>query len=265
MHPLLFQFGHLAIPTYGAFTAIALVAALALLIYFAKRLALNANKLWNLGLIGILTALVAARVLVVAEYFGAFRQHPFWVLGLTSIRAAWVGPAALLIGLFAAMLYALAEGLPLLRVLDCIAPAATLGIAIHRVGALFAGSGFGLPTEQAWGVTYTSGLSALWYHAPLGVRLVPVQLYEAAALLLILAALFFWLPRRTRDGELWGGWLFLAGIAGFFLGFYRAASLGAFWVHEVVFVVMVMASGAFLTGRKAKTGSYNGVNDPQHI
>ena len=226
---------------------------------------MDANKLWNLGLIGILTSLVAARLMVVAEYYRAFLQHPFWVLGLTSIRSAWVDPAAVLIGFFAALLYALAEGLPLLRVLDSIAPAAILGFAINRAGAFFAGTGFGLPTAQAWGVTYTSRLAALWYHTPLGVRLVPVQLYEAAALLLILTPLILWLPRRTRDGELWGAGLFLAGIAGFFLGLYRAGTPSGFWVHQATCVAMVLASSAFLMGKRAKAGSYTGVNDPQHI
>ena len=264
MHPLLFQIGHLSIPTYGAINAIALIAVLIALAYFARRLALDANKVWNLGLIGILTSLVAARLIVVAEYYRAFLQHPFWVLGLTSIRSAWVDPAAMLIGFFAAMLYAMAEGLPFLRVLDSIAPAATLGFAINRVGAFFAGTGFGLPTPQPWGVTYTNRLAAFWYHTPIGVRLVPVQLYEAAALLVILAALAFWLPRRTRDGELWGGWLFLAGVAEFFLGFYRAGAPSGFWAREAIFGGMVMASSAFLMGRRARNRSYTGVNDPQH-
>lgn len=265
MHPLLFQIGHLSIPTYGAFNAIALIAVLGALAYFAQRLGLDANKLWNLGLIGILTSLVAARLLVVAEYYGAFLQHPFWVLGLIASRSVWVDPAAVLIGLFAALLYAMAEGMPLLSVLDNIAPAATLGYAINRTGAFIAGSGFGLPTPQPWGVTYTSRLAAFWYRTPLGIRLVPVQLYEGAALLVILAAFVFWLPRRTGDGELWGGCLFLVGIAGFFLGFYRAGDPSAFWTGEAIFAAMVAVSPAFLMGRRATNRSYTGVNDPQHI
>ena len=247
------------------FNAIALIAELGALAHFARRLGLNANKMWNLGLTGILTSLIAVRLMVVAEYYGAFLQHPFWVLGLTSIRSAWVDPAAVLIGFFAALLYAMAEGMPLLGVLDGIAPAVTMGFAIDRTGAFFAGSDFGLPTQGPWGVTYTSRLAALWYHTPLGIQLVPVQLYEAAALLLILAGLMFWLPRRTRDGELWGAWLFLGGMAGFFLGLYRAGTPDGFWVREAIFGGMVLASSAFLMGRRARSGSYTGVNDPQHI
>jgi len=138
LYPRLLQFGHFAIPTYGAFTALALVAALAALAQLARRLSLNPNKLWNLGLIGILTALIGSRLLMIAVYFSAFREHPFWVLGLAADRGLWVGVFALILGIAAGLLYALAEGLPLLRVLDCVTPAAALGLVLNRAGALLA-------------------------------------------------------------------------------------------------------------------------------
>jgi phosphatidylglycerol:prolipoprotein diacylglycerol transferase len=252
LHPLLFHLGHLAIPTYGALIAIALVAALAALTYFARRLALDPNKLWNLGLIGILTALITARLLLVAEFFSAFREHPFWVLGLGATLNPWNAIAAALIGLAAVMLYALAEGLPLLRVLDCMAPAAALALSIASPGAFLAGADYGLPTGTAWAVTYASPVSAFWYHTPLGVRLYPVQLYEALASLAIFLLLSWWLPHRRQNGELAGAWLFLYGIAGFFLGFYRAADRTNLLVHQTVFFVMVIASAPLLLRRESR-------------
>jgi phosphatidylglycerol:prolipoprotein diacylglycerol transferase len=259
LHPLLFHFGHLAIPTYGALIALALVAGLAGLTHIARRIRLDPNKLWTLGLIGILTALIAARLLLAVEYFSAFRQHPFWILGLTSLQAPWIISAAALIGFAAAMLYALAEGLPLLRVLDCIAPSAALGFAVSGVGAFVAGVDFGLPAVRGWAVTYASTLSAFWYHTPLGVRLYPVQIYDVIASLAILAVLLWRLPRRTQDGELAGAWLFLYGIAGFFLDFYRAGQ-NHFFFHQLVFASMVIASAPLLLGRNS--GGYTEVDDP---
>jgi phosphatidylglycerol:prolipoprotein diacylglycerol transferase len=261
LHPLLYHFGHLAIPTYGALIALALVAGLAALIQFARRLGLDPNKLWMLGLIGILTTLIAARLLLAIEYFGAFRQHPFWVLGLTSLQSRWIIYAAAAIGLAAAILYALAEGLPLLRVLDCIAPCAALGFAISGIGAFLAGVDFGLPAVgSGWAVTYTSPFSAFWYHTPFGVRLYPVQIYEVIASLAIFAALLWRLPRRAQDGELAGAWLFLYAIAGFFLDFYRAAAQNNLFLRQLVFAFMVIASAPLLLGRNS--GGYTEVDDP---
>lgn len=274
MYPRFFQFGHFAIPTYGVLIAIALVAALSLLPYFARRLSLDPNKLWNVGLIAILTALIGERLLVVADYFSVFREHPFWVLGLAANRlpAAWIAPAALLLALAAAALYVLAEGLPLLCVMDCAALAATLPLAIASVGAFLAGAHYGLPTTSGWSVTYTSPFAWLWYGTPLAVSLYAVQLYAALAFVAIFLVLLWWLPRRKQDGELAGGWLFLAGLAGFFLDLYRPASQSHFWIHQPVFVAMVVAGGAFLLRRKSGASvpggpirNYTGVDDPQEL
>lgn len=262
LYPRLFQLGRFAIPTYGALTALALVAALAALLHFARRLALDANKLWNLGLIGILTTLIAERLLLAVAYFGAFRAHPFWVLGITASHSGWIFPVAVVTGFAAATLYVLAEGLPYLRVLDCVAPCAALGLTLNRIGAFLAGLDYGLPSAQAWGVRYTSRIAAFWYQTPLGVRLYPVQLYEALASLLIFLALCWWLPRRTQDGELAGLSLFLCGVSAFFLDFYCAAVQSSLFAHQAAFALMVIASAALLLRRKS--GGYTVENDASH-
>jgi phosphatidylglycerol:prolipoprotein diacylglycerol transferase len=280
LYPRLFQFGHFAIPTYGAFTALALIAALAALVFFARRLALDTGKLWNLGLIAILTALIGARLLLVAVYFGVFREHPFWVLGIGASHNApnaWIGMVAALLGMTAALLYVMAEGLPLLRVLDCVAASSTLGFALSSIGTFLAGADYGLPAGSAWAITYSSPLAAVWYGTPLGARLYPVQIYQAIAFLVTLALLLFWLPRRKQDGELIGAWLFLAGLFGYFLNLYRASSQSQFLFHQSIYVAMVIASAALLVRRKSgararsdsasgnSAGGYTVVDDPQHI
>ena len=251
LHPRLLQFGHIAIPTYGALTALALVAGLAAAVHFARRLSLDPNRIWSLCLIGILTTLIGARLLLVLTYFSAFRQHPVWVLGLTNIQSPWILGLSLLAGFGAAMLYALAEGLPLLPVLDCLAPSAAAAIGINRAGAFVAGLDYGTPTVLPWSVTYTSRIAALWYQTPLGVRLHPVQLYEAAASLLILALLLWWLPLRSQPGEVAGAWLFLYGFSSFFLRFFRAGSETLSLVQPIA-AVAVIAGGALWARRKSR-------------
>jgi phosphatidylglycerol---prolipoprotein diacylglyceryl transferase len=248
LHPLLFHTGSLAIPTYGVFTAAALLAALALCVVLARRAGLPADRVWNLGLIAILTALFASRLLVVAANLRVFARHPFWVLGLATVHGGWIAAGGAAAGAIAAALYSLAEGLPLLRVADAAAPAAALGFAISRVGAFCAGLGFGTPTSLPWGVTYRSAVAWLWYRTPLGIRLHPVQLYDAAASLAILVLLLR-LPRR-RDGEAAGAWLFLYGVVHFFLEFLRGdavpeSALGhIFTTAQGLAILAVVIAGA---------------------
>ncbi len=249
MYPRLLHFGHIAIPTYGALTALGLVAALAAVMHFARRLALDANRLWNLCLIGILTTLIGARLLLVVVYFKAFRAHPFWVLGLTNAQGSWISAASFVLGLIAALLYAAAEGLPVLRVLDCLAPAAAVFLVLNRIGAFLAGLDFGWPTTLPWGVKYTSLLSAIWYHTPLGIALHPVQLYDAGTSLVILRVLLWRLPRRRQDGELAGMWLFLYGAASFLFSLVRGDD--QLLLLQVAAILAVIAGGILWLGRPA--------------
>ncbi len=103
MHPRLFQFGHIAIPTYGVLAAIALVAALAMATHTARRLALDANIVWNLGLIGIFTALLGSRLLLILFHFRDFLAHPFWILGLVTIRSRSIFYGAVLLAICACL------------------------------------------------------------------------------------------------------------------------------------------------------------------
>jgi phosphatidylglycerol:prolipoprotein diacylglycerol transferase len=248
--PVLFHFGHFAIPTYGVFTAAALLAALAVSVQTAGRLGLRSDKIWNLGLIAILATLLGARLLLVATNLQAFRAEPFWLLGLANIPGTWVPLGGVAIGVGAALLYALAEGLPLRRTADALAPAAALAFAVNRIGAFCGGAAWGTWTQLPWGVTYRNVVAYLWYRTPMRERLQPVQLYDAALSLVLFGLLLTMIRRRPRAGEMAGTWLFLYGVGRFFLEFLRGDTAGerlldgALTFSQALAFVAVLAGGA---------------------
>lgn len=246
MYPRLFQLGHIAIPTYGVFAAIALLAALALATQTARRLALDPNKIWALGLIGIFTALLGSRLLLILFHPRDFLDHPFWMLGLVTVRSRDIFYGSVVLAICACLGYIFATRLPLRRTLDCLAPATALGLSIQNLGAFAAGSDFGSSTNKPWGVVYKHGLAQLWSGAPLGVRLHPVQLYEAVVMLLLLALLLFQLSRCTHDGDLAGTFLFVYGISLYFLNFYRGNR--RFVLHDAVTITQILGIAFVLTG-----------------
>lgn len=250
MYPILFHFDHIAIPTYGVCTAVALLAALAVSVRAARRTGLNAEKVWNLGLVAILTALFAERLLIVFAHLGLFRQHPFWLLGLMSVPNIWFTLGGVFLGLLAGLLYSLAEGLPVLRTMDALAPAAALAFCINRLGAFCGGSAWGTPTRLPWGVTYRSAVAYLWYRVPLGVRLHPVQLYDAASSLAIFVLLVGMgrAGRARQEGEIAGAWLFLYGVIRFFLEFLRGDPARQSLLGGAVTLAQLLATGAVVVG-----------------
>jgi phosphatidylglycerol:prolipoprotein diacylglycerol transferase len=245
LHPLLFHFGRIAIPTYGVLTAVALLAGLACAMLQARRLGLRSDRMWNLGLVGIIGALFGSRLLLVLANFEAFRAHPFWVLGLANIPGEWIALGGAAVGILAAIVYALAEGMPLLVVADAAVPGLALAFAINRLGAFCGGLAWGRPTALPWGVIYRSFVAYLWYRVPLGVKLHPVQLYDAAASLAIFVLLLAF--RTRRAGEIAGAWLFLYGVARFFAEFFRgdeAGLIAGLTPPQVLAIFAVMAGGA---------------------
>lgn len=253
MHPLLFHFGHIAIPTYGACTALALLSALAVSLFTARRAGLDPDKVWNLELIAILTALIGARLMMILFHPHVFGRHPFWLLGLVTLPDVWFALGGVLAGLLAALLYALAEGLPLLKTADALTPGVALAFCLNRIGAWFGGAAWGTPTHLPWGVVYRGPVAYLWYRVPLGVTLHPVQLYDAAVSL-GLFVLLVGMGRRggsRRDGEIAGAWLFLYGLLRFLLEFLRGDAArepllgGAVTLAQTLAVIAVVAGGLF--------------------
>ena len=265
MHPLLFHFGHIAIPTYGVCTAAALLMALAIAMACAQRAGLNTEKVWNLELLAILTALFGSRLLMIFAHPLLFRAHPFWVLGMVAGPGAWFALGGVVAGLMAAALYALAEGLPLLRTADALAPAVALAFSINRVGAFWAGLAWGTPTRLPWGVVYRSPVAYLWYRVPLGVAMQPVQLYDAAfSLGIFLLLVWMGRPGRAgRDGEIAGTWLFAYGVARFFLEFLRGDPErlplfgGAVTLAQALSVLAVLAGAALWLQREPAIARLN--------
>ena len=223
--------------------ALALLAALAATVYFARRLRLDPNKVWNVGILAILITLIGSRLLLIVFHFPDFLAHPYWMLGLTSVRSGSLFAGGVLLAICACFGYIYAVHLPLLRTLDVLAPALALALSIASLGSFAAGQGYGRPTTAPWGVVYTSRIAALWSGTPLGIPLHPTQLYESAVELLIFLLLAWWLPRRTQDGEAAGAWLFLYGLSHYLIGYYRGDTGGAITAQQWLAAVAVLAGG----------------------
>ncbi len=250
MYPRLLHIGHLIIPTYGVLVAAGVLCGLALAVALAQRNGLDADKVWNLGLIGIVAAVVGSKLLLVANNWAGFRAAPLVLLSLPTLRSGGVFLGGIALALLCCVLYAMRAGLPLLRTMDVAAPAIALGHGIGRIGCFAAGCCYGRPTSKPWGVTFTSRFAERTTGVPLGIPLQPTQLYESAVEFALCAFLVWLFFRRHRDGEVMGAWLFCYGVARFFLEFLRgdpgrgSAFGGAFTVTQTLSMLAVLCGGA---------------------
>jgi phosphatidylglycerol---prolipoprotein diacylglyceryl transferase len=220
VHPLLIQLGPIAVPSYGVFAAIGVLAGLFLSVRVARARGVDPDRVWTLGILIVISSLLGSRLLLVTLNWSDFRTAPLWMVGLAAMHSQWLLLGGCILGSLTGFVYALIVKLPLLRTLDVLAPSLALGHAILCIGAFWAGSSWGTPTSLPWAVIYNSKLSALWSGTPQGVPLHPTQLYKSATELVIFSVLMLLLP-RLKPGEVMGLWLFLAGISIFLLDFLR--------------------------------------------
>ena len=269
MYPVLFHIGSLIIPSYGAVAALGVLLALILALRMAQRLGIDPNRVWNLSVIALFSALVGSRLLLVVANWTVLRQHPTWMLSLAMVHHPLVAAAGAIIAIAVAAVYANAKGLPIRITADLLAAPIALGLAFEQAGALLAGSEYGTGTHVPWAVSYTSPLAARWSDAPLGIPVHPVQAYAALCFFAIATIVVLWLPYRRQNGDLAGILLMGSGVTMFITEFWRdpigrgALFQGMLKWPQVAGIVLVLAGSLLLLERKSdRIGTAPGEGSP---
>jgi phosphatidylglycerol:prolipoprotein diacylglycerol transferase len=191
VYPRLFGF----LPTYGVMLALAVLTAWFLWISLLRREGLPLREATDAGFWTLIAGLLGAKVTLYLVEWRLFLEHPRRFL--ETIRSAGVVWGGVLIGLIVLVILARRFHLPVVRLLDSMAVPVPLAQAIGRVGCLLAGCCWGTECTRPWAITFgaaaaeNTGVSA-------GIPLHPVQLYEAAANLIVAGLVFLVYRRRNR-------------------------------------------------------------------
>jgi phosphatidylglycerol:prolipoprotein diacylglycerol transferase len=267
MHPILFHLGPLIVPSYGVAVALAVLAALALAQWTARRSQLNAaagpRHAWNMIVLAVFAAIAIERLLLIVMNLSDLRRHPQWLLAIAMVHHPLLAGVGIAGGAIAIVAYARWAKLPLLVVLDCLAAPLCLGYAFEQCGALLAGSDFGrgVVSPGIWQVTYTSRFAALWSGAPLGEPVYPVQIYAASGSLILAVVLCLFLERSRRRGDVGGAWLVGFGVLLFLTEGYRdwegrgAVFSGWLDLPQLAGILFVFAGAAMLMSWRSRADS----------
>lgn len=220
MYPQLFHYGRFFLPTYGLLVATGVLLGLWISVRNAAKQGIDPDKAWNFGILVVLCGIVGAKVLYVIYDWNTY-QHWTDIFSLSTLQAGGVFSGGLIGALIAAVWYIRQQHMPALATCDAFAPGLAIGHAIGRLGCFAAGCCYGKPTDAWWGVTFTNPVANKLVETPLNVALQPTQLFEFAVELANFFLLTWMLKRKKFDGQVFGAYLILYGVARFLIEFLR--------------------------------------------
>jgi phosphatidylglycerol:prolipoprotein diacylglycerol transferase len=250
MYPILFQFGPLTVYSFGAFMALAALAAAWVVSAELRRHRYDPELASSMVFAAAVGGLVGARVLFIAEEWQGFLATP-WKYIFTGAGFTWYGG---FFGGAAAVSWVLKKNnLRWLVGADIGAPALALAYGVGRIGCHIAGDGdWGAVTDMPWGVAYTNAIVG-WAdpntgipYAP-GVRVHPTPIYEFLQAVLVFAVLWALRKKALAPGTIAWLYLILAGLSRFVVEFWRINPQVGFGLSEAQwFSLLLMALGSVL-------------------
>src|SRR5687767_10334827 len=154
MHPILFEIRGFPVYTYGVMLAAAYLLGLQFALVRARSRGLKPERVMDLGIWIIVSALVGAKLLLLVVEWDSYTRT--WPDLLTLVRSAGVFYGGLITAVAVALFYLWRHRMPIWSVTDVFAPGIALGHVIGRLGCFFAGCCFGRETSVPWAVTFHS-------------------------------------------------------------------------------------------------------------
>lgn len=191
MYPYLF--GNKNLPMYGVCFIIGIVASLLLLLFYIRRRSNKVSKDDTLyaACFALVGGIIGAKLLSIFTSIDYIKEYHIGIIDI--IRNGFVFYGGLIGGFFGYFIYGKVYKIPVLDLVDQGAQVLPLGHAFGRIGCFCSGCCYGRPTNSFLGVVYSHPSDPL---TPIGVKLLPTQLFEAAYCLIIFLVLFVINRRR---------------------------------------------------------------------
>ena len=243
MFPDLVDLGFLHLRTYGACMAVGFLLCWKLVERLSGRADLS-NLLMTLMVGGV----IGSRAAYVIEHWRAeFAAEPMKVIRVDQGGLMFYGGLVLSILVFFG--WCLWKRERPLRLADLLCTAIPLGHACGRIGCFFYGCCYGRDSDAWCAVTFPAGSPSWFEHGRRLVSVLPTQLFEAAALLALFAALLaLWRRWRAREGLVTG--CYMAGYAAIRFGieFLRGdprAEVGPLSISQAISLALAILGAGF--------------------
>ncbi len=232
MYPDLIDIGFLHLKTYGACMAVGFLLCWTLVERLSGRKDLS-NMLLSLMVAGV----VGSRAAYVIEHWKAeFAADPARIIRVDQGGLMFYGGFILALAVFFG--WCLVRREKVLALADLLAAVVPLGHAFGRIGCFFYGCCYGRDSDAWCAVTFPAGSPSWYEHGQRMVSVLPTQLFEAAALLILFCALMaLWRKRGGRNGLVVGAYMVGYAVIRFGMEYLRGdprAAVGPFSISQTI-------------------------------
>lgn len=214
MYPYLFNWEML--PMYGLLMMLGAAVAIIIAVFRKRGDDLKNIDVFLCGLFALVFGLTGAKL------FSIIGNLKYVISGQISIvaiiRSGFVFYGGLIGGVGGALLYMKLYKIKVLPMMDALVVGVPLAHAMGRIGCFCAGCCYGKPTDSPIGIIFTHPLDV---HTPVGVKLIPTQLIEAACLVLIFITLFIMSKKKVKAGVLTITYCLVYAVTRFIIEFFR--------------------------------------------
>ena len=219
LDPTLFEVVGLEVTWHGLFTALGVVAGVAMAVFLGRRVGFQEDAIYNVALALVIGGIIGARGLFVLENWSQFEDD---LGGIFSINTGGISIyGALIGGTIGAWGYAYITRLPNIpKAADIAAIGGILGMATGRIGDVINGEHFAESTSLPWGFLYTNADSPSVRSGFVDAQH-PAVAYELLGDLAIFAVLLLIYQRGMRSGVTFFSFMLLYGALRLGVSFLR--------------------------------------------
>lgn len=247
------------IPLYGLCWMIGIALAFIVALFLLKRAGLDAFDLACSAVFTMGGVVIGAKLLFIIVSLPTIIELKLSPMEL--IAGGFVFYGGLIGGALGLLLYVKLFKVELLKIVDVYAAVIPLGHACGRVGCFLGGCCYGMRYDGAFSYTYSEGV--LNANTPIGVPLLPVQLIEAASLLILFVPmLIIYFKKKPEQTGICGAiYLYAYAVIRFILEYFRGdkerGSFLAFSTSQIISILIIIFVTIFIImvrkKNKAKT------------
>ena len=218
---------------YGVIIAAGILLGLCVAAADQKRHGLDPNTIWDVAIYGIPAGIIGARIYYVIFYWESYRDNP---LSMFNLRAGGLAIYGGVIGaILTVLIYTRIKKLSFFATFDSISLGFLVGQIIGRWGNFFNREVFGgytdnffamrLPIDAVRARDISPALQETILEGTNYIQVHPTFLYEGLWNLAVLAALWFYSPKKKFNGQIFCLYIALYGVGRFWIEYIRTDRL----------------------------------------